>query len=94
MMPGAAADVVTGKKRYDVFLDARGLVCPMPLIKARQALMVVGRGATICVLATDPGSVADFTSFCDATGHRLLSASTRTASTSTSSRRRDGYEAE
>jgi tRNA 2-thiouridine synthesizing protein A len=73
MMPGAAADVVTGKKRYDVFLDARGLVCPMPLIKARQALMVVGRGATICVLATDPGSVADFTSFCDATGHRLLS---------------------
>ena len=72
-MPGAAADVVTGKKRYDVFLDARGLVCPMPLIKARQALMVVGRGATICVLATDPGSVADFNSFCAATGHRLLS---------------------
>jgi tRNA 2-thiouridine synthesizing protein A len=34
--------------------------------------MVVGRGATICVLATDPGSVADFTSFCAATGHRLL----------------------
>ena len=72
-MPGADADVVTRKKRYDVLLDARGLVCPMPLIKARQALMVVGRGATICVLATDPGSVADFTSFCDATGHRLLS---------------------
>jgi tRNA 2-thiouridine synthesizing protein A len=65
--------VVTQKKRYDVFLDARGLVCPMPLIKARQALMVIGRGATICVLATDPGAVADFTSFCDATGHRLLS---------------------
>jgi tRNA 2-thiouridine synthesizing protein A len=73
MMPGAAADVAMGKKRYDVFLDARGLVCPMPLIKARQALMVVGRGATIGVLATDPGSVADFTSFCDATGHRLVS---------------------
>ncbi|HEX6114983.1 MAG TPA: sulfurtransferase TusA family protein [Geminicoccaceae bacterium] len=63
----------TGKKRFDVFLDARGLVCPMPLIKTRQALMVVARGATICVLATDPDSVADFTSFCDATGHRLLS---------------------
>jgi tRNA 2-thiouridine synthesizing protein A len=65
--------VVTQRKRYDVFLDARGLVCPMPLIKARQALMVVGRGATICVLATDPGAVADFISFCDATGHRLVS---------------------
>ena len=61
------------KQRYDVFLDARGLVCPMPLIKARQALMVVGRGATICVLATDPDSMADFTNFCDATGHKLLS---------------------
>jgi tRNA 2-thiouridine synthesizing protein A len=61
------------KHRYDVFLDARDLLCPMPLIKTRQALMVVGRGATICVLATDPASVADFTSFCDATGHRLLS---------------------
>jgi tRNA 2-thiouridine synthesizing protein A len=34
---------------------------------------VVERGATICVLATDPASVDDFTSFCDATGHRLVS---------------------
>ena len=65
------------KQRYDVFLDARGLVCPMPLIKARQALMVVGRGATICVLATDPDTVADFFNFCDATGHRLLSSEHR-----------------
>ena len=61
------------KQRYDVFLDARGLLCPMPLVKTRQALMVVGRGATICVLATDPASVADFTNFCDATGHKLVS---------------------
>jgi tRNA 2-thiouridine synthesizing protein A len=73
MMPGAAADVATGKKRYDVFLDTRDLVCPMPLIKTRQALMMLGSGATICVLATDPDSVADFTNFCDATGHRLVS---------------------
>jgi tRNA 2-thiouridine synthesizing protein A len=65
------------KQRYDVFLDARGLVCPMPLLKARQALMVVGRGATICVLATDPDTVADFSNFCDATGHRLLSSEHR-----------------
>jgi tRNA 2-thiouridine synthesizing protein A len=68
-----ATDEVMAKQRYDVFLDARGLVCPMPLIKTRQALMVVGRGATVCVLATDPDSVADFTNFCDATGHRLVS---------------------
>jgi tRNA 2-thiouridine synthesizing protein A len=68
---------VMAKQRYDVFLDARGLVCPMPLIKTRQALMVVGRGATVCVLATDPDSVADFTNFCDATGHKLLSSEQR-----------------
>jgi tRNA 2-thiouridine synthesizing protein A len=61
------------KQRYDVFLDARGLLCPMPLVKTRQALMVVGPGATICVLATDPASVDDFTNFCDATGHKLVS---------------------
>jgi tRNA 2-thiouridine synthesizing protein A len=60
-------------QRYDVFLDARGLSCPMPLIKTRQALMVVERGATICVVATDPASVDDFNNFCAATGHRLVS---------------------
>jgi tRNA 2-thiouridine synthesizing protein A len=73
IISGMATDEVMAKQRYDVFLDARGLVCPMPLIKTRQALMVVGRGATVCVLATDPDSVADFTNFCDATGHRLVS---------------------
>ena len=73
ILSGMVADKVMAKQRYDVFLDARGLVCPMPLIKTRQALMVVGRGATICVLATDPDSVADFTNFCDATGHKLVS---------------------
>jgi tRNA 2-thiouridine synthesizing protein A len=64
------------KPRYDVLLDARGLVCPMPLVKARQALMVVEAGATVCVLATDPETVADFASFCAATGHELLRSDT------------------
>jgi tRNA 2-thiouridine synthesizing protein A len=72
-MISGTATVVMARQRYDVFLDARGLLCPMPLIKTRQALMVVERGATICVLATDPASVDDFNSFCAATGHRLLS---------------------
>jgi tRNA 2-thiouridine synthesizing protein A len=64
---GAAAEA-----RYDVFLDLRGLVCPIPLVKTRQALMVVETGATICVLATDPASKQDFETFCDLTGHLLL----------------------
>jgi tRNA 2-thiouridine synthesizing protein A len=59
-------------EKYDVFIDARGLACPMPLIKARQAIMVVEPGATICVLATDPTSMRDFEMFVEATGHRLL----------------------
>ena len=42
--------------RYDALVDARGLSCPMPLVKARQALMVLPGGATICVLATDPAA--------------------------------------
>lgn len=75
--PATTVDAAAARQRYDVFLDARGLACPMPLIKTRQALMVVERGATVCVLATDPGSVADFANFCDATGHRLLSSERR-----------------
>jgi len=53
--------------------DARGLNCPMPLVKARQAMMVVDVGASICVLATDPEAKSDFERFCETTGHRLLS---------------------
>jgi len=63
---------MVAEERYDVFLDARGLVCPLPLVKTRQALMVVEPGATICVLATDPASKRDFETFCDMTGHLLL----------------------
>ncbi len=59
-------------QKYDVFIDARGLACPMPLIKTRQALMVVEPGATICVLATDPTSKRDFEMFVEATGHKLI----------------------
>ena len=59
-------------EKYDVFIDARGLACPMPLIKTRQAIMVVEPGATICVLATDPTSKRDFEMFAEATGHKLV----------------------
>lgn len=58
--------------RYDALVDARGLSCPMPLVKARQALMVLPGGATICVLATDPAARRDFDDFAEATGHALL----------------------
>jgi len=60
------------ERRYDALIDARGLSCPMPLVKARQALMVLDSGATVCVLATDPASRRDFADFAEAAGHELL----------------------
>jgi tRNA 2-thiouridine synthesizing protein A len=56
---------------YDAVIDARGLSCPMPLVKARQALMVLPAGARICVLATDPAAPRDFEEFAEITGHLL-----------------------
>lgn len=56
----------------DATLDARGLTCPMPVLKARKALMGIKPGATLAVLATDPGTTRDFAALCEATGHVLL----------------------
>lgn len=53
-------------------LDARGLKCPMPILRARKALGALQPGATLEVLATDPGAVADFDAFCRTTGHVLI----------------------
>ncbi|WP_281648141.1 sulfurtransferase TusA family protein [Parendozoicomonas sp. Alg238-R29] len=53
-------------------LDASGLNCPMPLLKAKQALNVMAAGEILKVLATDPGSERDFSSFASLAGHELL----------------------
>jgi len=55
-----------------VVLDAKGLRCPLPVLKARKALKDVAAGGVLRVLATDPGAVKDFEAFCKTTGHRLL----------------------
>jgi len=56
----------------DTTLDAKGLNCPLPILRAKIALKDVPSGGTLEVLATDPGAVADFDAFCNATGHQLL----------------------
>ena len=56
----------------DATLDARGLTCPMPVLKARTALKGIAPGAVLQVLATDPGTTRDFVALCEATGHHLL----------------------
>jgi tRNA 2-thiouridine synthesizing protein A len=60
------------KNMADVTLDAKGLNCPLPILKAKKALKDVPAGGTLEVLSTDPGSVADFESFCKTTGNELL----------------------
>ncbi|MFT4825629.1 MAG: TusA-related sulfurtransferase [Halioglobus sp.] len=56
-----------------VELDAKGLLCPMPLLKAKRALNGMSSGETLRILATDQGSVRDFEVFSEMSGHILLS---------------------
>jgi tRNA 2-thiouridine synthesizing protein A len=56
----------------DQTLDARGLNCPLPILKARKALKDVPAGGTLEIISTDPGSVADFEAFCRQTGNELM----------------------
>ena len=53
-------------------LDARGLKCPLPVLKARRALQGVAPGGLLRVLATDPGAVKDFAHFCETTGCEMV----------------------
>lgn len=53
-------------------LDASGLKCPLPVLKARKALAALAPGAVLKVIATDPGAPEDFRHFCEAAGHRLV----------------------
>jgi tRNA 2-thiouridine synthesizing protein A len=56
----------------DKVLDAKGLNCPLPILKTKNVLKEVPIGDTLEVLATDPGAVADFAAFCRTTGNELL----------------------
>jgi tRNA 2-thiouridine synthesizing protein A len=56
----------------DQLLDAKGLNCPLPILKAKKALKSVPEGGTLEILATDPGAVADFQAFCRTTGNELV----------------------
>lgn len=56
----------------DQVLDAKGLNCPLPILKAKKALKTLDAGQTLEIQSTDPGSVADFTAFCRTTGNEML----------------------
>ena len=54
-------------------LDARGLNCPLPILRTRKAINQINSGEILEVTSTDPGSVKDMVSFCEQTGNRLVS---------------------
>lgn len=58
---------------FDKELDARGLNCPLPILRCKKGLAEIQGGQVLKVMATDPGSVKDFQAFCKQTGHELLS---------------------
>lgn len=62
----------------DKELDARGLVCPLPILRTKQSLAEMISGQTLKIVATDPGAVIDFQVFSQQTGNELLSLSETT----------------
>jgi tRNA 2-thiouridine synthesizing protein A len=54
-------------------LDARGLNCPLPILRCKKGMAEITSGQVLKVMATDPGAVKDFQAFCKQTGHELLS---------------------
>lgn len=57
---------------FDMELDARGLNCPLPILRAKKSIQSLTSGQVLRIVATDPGSVKDFEAFCKQTGNELL----------------------
>jgi tRNA 2-thiouridine synthesizing protein A len=57
---------------FDQELDASGLNCPLPILRAKKTLNAMGAGQVLHVVATDPGSVKDFDAFAKQTGNELM----------------------
>ena len=60
---------------FDQELDARGLNCPLPILRAKKTLNAMSGGQILKIMATDPGSVKDFEAFAKQTGNELLNSS-------------------
>ena len=57
---------------FDQELDASGLNCPLPILRAKKTLNSMSSGQVLHIIATDPGSVKDFDSFAKQTGNELM----------------------
>ena len=77
-MPIAASPIAmteTAPLQPDAEVDARGLSCPLPILRAKKMLATLQSGQLLKVLATDPGSVRDFQAFAEQTGNTLMAQS-------------------
>jgi tRNA 2-thiouridine synthesizing protein A len=63
--------------QFDKELDARGLNCPLPILRTKKALTDMASGQVLKIMATDPGAIKDFQAFCKQTGNALLSSDTK-----------------
>lgn len=70
--PAPTPGNMTETAPFDVQIDARGLLCPLPVLKARKRLLAMPRGQVLRLLATDPAAVVDVPHFCQQAGHDLL----------------------
>ncbi len=62
-----------------VLVDATGLQCPLPILKARKALAAAAPATHVWVEVTDPGALIDFPAFCQQAGHTLVASHTKHA---------------
>ena len=63
---------ITPDRHADHLLDATGLKCPLPVLKARRRISEIASGETLVVLADDPAAPLDFAHFCEVGGHQFL----------------------
>ena len=66
-------------QNYQHELDARGLNCPLPILRAKKTIAGMQSGELVKIVATDPGSVKDFEAFCKQTGNELLASGSQDA---------------
>lgn len=57
---------------WDIEIDARGLLCPLPVLKARKRLSTMRNGEVLRLVATDPAAVIDVPHYCRESGHEFL----------------------
>ena len=64
--------MINKPKHGESILDATGLKCPIPVLRARKALRDIPQGGVLRVYATDAGAINDFQAYCEATGNELM----------------------